>query len=164
MPANLHIRFARLLLFLWISVFVVSGAVAGEKKFTQVRAQLVFGSDDPDFTSKHAGLNEVEPELEEKLKKVFRWKHYWEKNQKQNKVAISLKEAQEEKVKLTERTVVGLTYQDDGNLKAELFVNGVQMITKIQKLPENGIMVLALPDGSENAWFVIISHPKKAGP
>jgi hypothetical protein len=146
---------------MFVSLYAVSGAWAGEKKVIKVRAQLVFGSDEQDFGRRVSDLSKVDKELEKRLKSVFRWEHYWEKNQEQNKKAIALTEDKPEKVKLTDRTTVEITYLNDGDIKAQLFLDGVSWVTQTRKLSPSGMIVMASDAGDMNAWFVIVTHHKQ---
>ena len=84
MLANNSTRLFRLLLVTFLGLTSVCGAWAGEKETVKVRAQLVFGSNHLEF-GKGRALSAVEEDLEKRLKSVFQWENYWEKNQEQNK-------------------------------------------------------------------------------
>ena len=168
MGTNLYIPWmewarARLLRWRLVLVFVVTllglGAPQTVAMEVKLRAQLVWGTNDP--TPKDGKYPALTGKLQEKLARVFQWKHYCQiKDQ-----PFVVKPGEVRKVKMSDKCELELKLVDDFTLEVQLFGEGTLVKTvrqPLQALRQGELAVLA-GDSKEkfgDAWFVVLSAPR----
>jgi hypothetical protein len=120
-----------------------------------LQAQLVWGTnkekpDDPK-------LKEVDPSVAEKLRKVFKWKNYFEVN-KQN---VTVTVGSPKKVKMSDHCEIEVQNLGSASIEVKLYGKGKLAVRKTQKIHPTELLVLAGDDKDDTAWFVVLSQPQK---
>ena len=120
-----------------------------------LQAQLVWGTnkekpDDPK-------LKEVDPSVAEKLRKVFKWKNYFEVN-KQN---VTITVGSPKKVKMSDHCEIEVQNLGGSSIEVKLYGKGKLAVRKTQKINPSELLVLAGDDKDDTAWFVVLSQPGK---
>ncbi|MBI4664748.1 MAG: hypothetical protein HY735_38660 [Verrucomicrobia bacterium] len=118
----------------------------GERQF---EAQLIWGTDkekpgDPE-------LKPVEPELVERLQKVFKWKYYYQV--KREVITVPTKGAG--KVTLSKKCEVEV--RDLGKPMTEVKLFGEKKLVKRITQAVTQCLVMAGDDRNDTAWFVVLT-------
>jgi len=120
-----------------------------------LQAQLVWGTnnekpDDPN-------LKEVEPGVAEKLRKVFKWKNYFEVKRQNFAVTAGTPK----KVKMSDHCEIEVQNLGSSSIEVKLYGKGKLAVRKTQKINPSELLVLAGDDKDDTAWFVVLSQPGK---
>ena len=120
-----------------------------------LQAQLVWGTnkekpDDPK-------LKEVDPSVAEKLRKVFKWKNYFEVNRQHFTVPVG----SPKRVKMSDDCEIEVQNLGNSSIEVKLFGKGKLAVRKTQKISPSELLVLAGDDKDDTAWFVVLSQPAK---
>ncbi len=120
-----------------------------------LQAQLVWGTnkekpDDPN-------LKEVDPIVAEKLRKVFKWKNYFEVKRQNFTVAVG----SPKKVKMSDECEIEVQNLGNSSIEVKLYGKGKLAVRKTQKISPSELLVLAGDDKDDTAWFVVLSQPAK---
>src|ERR1043166_9475446 len=120
-----------------------------------LQAQLVWGTnnDKPDDRD----LKEVDPSVAEKLRKVFKWKNYFEVNRK----SFSVTAAAPKKVKMSDECEIEVHNLGNSSIEVKLYGKGKLAVRKTQKISPTELLVLAGDDKDDTPWFVVLSQPTK---
>lgn len=126
----------------------------------KLNAQLIWGTNDP--KPKDGKCHEVDAVLREKLGRIFKWKNYFEVKAE----GFSVKPSEARHLRMSKTCELELRVVDDFTLEVKLFGEGKLTKTirqSIQALRQGELSVLAgdSKDRYGDAWFVVISMPKK---
>lgn len=132
----------------------VSGVdlLAAPAAILNLKVQLIWGTDgerpnDPQ-------LHDLTPKLEEKLRRVFKWKHYWEVGSPKQEL-IPIQAVQ--KVQMSHKCELEIKNLGDSTIEVKLYGEG-KFVKKIRQPMKAGeCSVLAGDDKNDNAWFVVLS-------
>ncbi len=121
-----------------------------------LKARLIWGTDEPKPEGKN--LQDLEPALREKLRKVFKWKNYF----KVSEHPITLARHQPTHVRLSHKCEIEVSYADDATIEVKLFGEGKHTGTvhKSAEALRKGQLAIIAGDDKEkygDAWFVVIS-------
>ena len=144
------ITLAGVVLFIASSFLVQSGSAD-----LNLQAQLVWGTnkekpDDPN-------LKEVDAIVAEKLRKVFKWRNYFEVK-RQN---VTVTPGTPKKVKMSDECEIEVQNLGNSSIEVKLFGKGKLAVRKTQKISPSELLVLAGDDKDDTAWFVVLSQPAK---
>jgi hypothetical protein len=144
---------------LWLAavmVFTVCslpvGAATGD---LPLQAQLIWGTDGD--KPKDRDLKDVDTATKEKLKKVFKWKNYFEVDKQEFKVPMSSKK----RVRMSAKCEVEVENLGDSQVEVKLIGESKMVVKKRQALKPGELLVLAGDDKNNNAWFVILTLSKR---
>jgi len=151
-------RASALATLITVCLFALPVCIAGD---LHMQVQLVWGTDGaPPAGSKYQPL---EAQFKNKLARVFKWKNYYLIHEQ--KVVIA-GQGDEKRLKLSSKCEIELKRLDDSTLEIKLFGEG--RLTKtvrqsVQALEKGELAVLAGDDKDNyaDAWFVVISVPKR---
>ena len=137
-------------MFLASSFLVRSGSAD-----LNLHAQLVWGTnkekpDDPK-------LKEVDAIVAEKLRKVFKWKNYFEVK-RQN---VTITAGTPKKVTMSDECEIEIQNLGNASIEVKLYGRGKLAVRKTQKISPGELLVLAGDDKDDTAWFVVLSQPAK---
>jgi len=120
-----------------------------------LQAQLVWGTNNekPDDPK----LKDVDPQVKDKLRGVFKWKNYFEVNRKNFTVAAS----GVKKVKMSDLCEIEVQNLGSSSIEVKLYGNGRMVVRKTQKIKPNELLVLAGDDKNDTAWFIVLSQTEK---
>ena len=141
----------------WLTAIVESvGAPAGDLK---LKAQLVWATDDAKPKDKQ--LKELDTELGSKLRRIYKWKNYWEVTCKEIAPVTSIAQRH----KLSPKCETELKKFDENTVEVKLYGEGklVKTIRQSVKLLLRGEYLVLGGDDKEkydDAWFVVFSVPK----
>jgi hypothetical protein len=132
------------------SVLVRSGSAE-----LNLQAQLVWGTnkekpDDPK-------LKEVDLSVAEKLRKVFKWKNYFEVKRQNLTVAPGTPK----KIKMSDECEIEVQNLGNASIEVKLYGKGKLAVRKTQKISPNELLVLAGDDKDDTAWFLVLSQLAK---
>ncbi len=129
-------------------------ALSGSTDLT-LQAQLVWGTNNekPDDPK----LKEVDASVAEKLRKVFKWKDYFEVNRQQFAVPVGSRK----RVKMSDDCEIEVQNLGNSSIEVKLFGKGKLAVRKTQKISPSELLVLAGDDKDDTAWFVVLSQPVK---
>ena len=141
---------AGIVLFCSSSFLVQSGSAN-----LNLQAQLVWGTnkekpDDPK-------LKEVDPSVAEKLRKVFKWKNYFEVKRQPFSVAVG----SPKRVKMSDDCDIQVQNLGNSSIEVKLYGKGKLAVRKTQKISPSELLVLAGDDKDDTAWFVVLSQLAK---
>jgi len=116
-----------------------------------LRAQLVWGTnnDKPDDPK----LTEVDQQVKEKLRGVFKWKNYFEVNRQSFTVIASAPK----KVRMSDLCEIEVQNLGNSSVELKLYGKGKMVVRKTQKIKSGELLVLAGDDKNDTAWFVVLS-------
>jgi hypothetical protein len=116
-----------------------------------LKAQLVWGTnnDKPDDPK----LKEMDKSIGEKLRKVFKWKNYFEVN-RQNFTAVA---GTPKKVRMSDHCEIEVQNLGNSSIEVKLYGKGKLTVRKTQKIKRSELLVLAGDDKNDTAWFVVLS-------
>ena len=120
-----------------------------------LQAQLVWGTnkekpDDPK-------LKEVDSSVAEKLRKVFKWKNYFEVNRQHFTVPVGSPKS----VKMSDDCKIEVQNLGNASIEVKLYGKGKLAVRKTQKISPSELLVLAGDDKDDTAWFVVLSQLAK---
>jgi hypothetical protein len=153
--SGLHLKFPFLLGFAWCwAALSLVNAPAAE---IRLKAQLVWATDadKPNDPS----LKDLPPKLTEKLKKILRWKNYFEVNKQ--KFSLPAPGASM-KLAMSPKCTVEVKRTDDANMEVKLFGEGKLVKTvrqPIKPLQQGEFSVIGGDDKQayNTAWLVVFS-------
>lgn len=139
----------RFLLLLTLAVLTaVVQNHAAEQKFT---AMLIWGTDGEKPKEKEKELKDVDPDLKEKFKNIFKWTNYFEVT----RTNVLVKTGEPQNLKLSEKCEVKINHTDKGT-EFELFGEKKSVAKQTVSMPVKDIQVIAGPDKNATAWFVVL--------
>lgn len=141
--------FFKLLCALALSFFAAHPVAAEDLKMD---VQLIWGTNDEKSPNpKHKPVDDA---LDKKLKKIFKWKHYFAVKRQQ----LNVPSRQAKKVDLSEKCSIEIVELEGPKVEVRLFGEG-KLINKTTKgLTRGEIITLAGEDKEETAWFVILQQ------
>ncbi len=138
------------MLILSVLVTVLPAAAADAKTGSKtLYVQVILGCD----KDKPANSNyrEVGPKLAAKLSPVFRWKHFWEVEQKK----VELDPAKISKVALPGDRTLEIQRLKSGEVEVRLLRKS-GLITKSRQSPSSGMAILGGEESSKDSFFVVV--------
>ena len=159
-----HFALPLLIGIVLISSRIFAGPSEGPAADCRLKIQMIWGTDEAKPEDKN--LKEIDPKLAEKLRRVFKWKNYFEVTN-QNvalpsqmsktismspKCKIELKRVEVEAKKNDEAIIVKL--YGEGKLRT---TNKIPI--KLLQQGEYSILAGDDKDKQEDAWFVVLSRP-----
>jgi len=116
-----------------------------------IDARLIWGTSEPKTDTK---LKPVGPRLSEKLKNSpFKWDHYYECNAQK---PFTLKSNQVQRVQMSKRCEIVVTYLGNSEVKLEVYGNGQLVNTVTQALPRGEFLLVGGEAENSTAWFVVV--------
>ena len=138
----------RLVVLLAFAALAVTQTLAAEQKFA---AMLIWGTDGGKPEGKEKELKDVDPVLQEKFSKIFKWKNYYEVN----RTNIVVKPSEPRHIILSSKCEVKINHTDKGT-EIELIGEKKSLTKQTISMPVTDIQVLAGPDKNATAWFVVL--------
>jgi hypothetical protein len=138
------------ILAVFLGLTAVTSLATDPKPDQQYTAILVWGTDGPKPEDKD--LKDLDPKLIEKLKKIFKWKSYYEVKSK----PFTLKAEQPTQVDLSDKCQVKLRLTEKEGMAVELIGEGKSVYKGTQSMPLKDILILAGDDKDATAWFVVL--------
>jgi len=147
--------FCRLTLAATAGLFVCSFAARSAPGDLNLQARLVWGTnnDKPDDPK----LKDVDPQVKEKLRGVFKWKNYFEVNRQ----ALTVTTSGPKKVKMSDHCEIEVQNLGNSSLELKLYGQGKMVVRKTQKIKPGELLVLAGDDKNDTAWFVVLNLLEK---
>ena|SRR5258708_4441913 len=121
-----------------------------------VQARLVWGSNDQ--KPKEPSYKEVDPKLAEILRKVLKWKNYYECSRTNMNVGLN----QTKKIRVSAKCELELTYLGQSRAQTKLLGKGEVVDQRTQQISYEPL-ILGGPDKNDTAWFVVITKAKTEG-
>jgi hypothetical protein len=118
------------------------------------QVQLIWGTDGE--RPKDKPLKDVEPKLLEKLKGVFKWKNYYEVEQK----SLTVPKQGSQKLKMSEKCEIELQDLSASRIEIRLFGEGKLVVKKAQTVVPDEPIVLGGGGKDQTAWFVVLTPAK----
>lgn len=132
----------------------VPAHAAADPAETRLAADLLWGTNGGKPADKE--LRPIDPALEKRLRRVFKWQSYYEIERKEFGV-IAGKTSRIEMSKECRLEVNRLAGEE---FEIQLYGKGVLLVTKRQRIVPGETVVLGGDDKNDNAWFVVVSLPK----
>lgn len=129
------------------------GGAFADSPSLQLQARLIWGSNSG--SPAKPSQREVDAQLSEKLRNVFKWNKYFEVERK----AFTVPPTQE--VKLSEDCTVHVKHLGDNKVEVRLFGKNRHMVTKRQSITRDESIVLAGDGKDGTAWFVVVTLASK---
>lgn len=142
---------------LWMATHASRAAESAEA--TPMIAELLWGTD----ADKPAGkdFKPVAPEIERKLRKIFKWKNYFIIERKPFEVST----AKPAKVEMSKDCRLELTALSDGEFEIQLFGKGKLVVKKKQRIQPGETVLLGGDDKNDESWWVVVTtHKPGAAP
>ena len=120
-----------------------------------LQAQLVWGTNNekPDDPK----LKDVDPQVKDKLRGVFKWKNYFEVNRQD----FTLTASAPRKVKMSDLCEIEVQNLGNSSVELKLYGKGKMVVRKTQRIKSGELLVLAGDDKNDTAWFVVLSLVEK---
>jgi hypothetical protein len=137
-------------------VFIVGSCIARSASADlNLQAQLVWGTnkDKPDDPK----LKDVDSQVRDKLRGVFKWKNYFEVNRQKFLVTA----AAPKRVKMSDLCEIEVHDLGNSVVEVKLFGEGKMVVRKTQRIKAGELLVLAGDDKDDTAWFVVVSLVEK---
>lgn len=138
---------AGLLLTAAVGMTLQLHAETPEHKYTAI---LIWGTDGPKPPEKE--LKDVDTKLTEKIKRIFKWKNYYEVK-RQN---VNLKTGETKHLDMSHKCSVKLHLTEKEGMEVELWGDGKSVYKGKQSMPLKDILILAGDDKNATAWFVVL--------
>lgn len=138
------------------AVFIVDSCIARSASADlNLQAQLVWGTnkDKPDDPK----LKDVDAQVRDKLRGVFKWKNYFEVNRQKFLVTA----AAPKRVKMSDLCEIEVHNLGNSVVEVKLFGEGKMVVRKTQRIKAGELLVLAGDDKDDTAWFVVVSLVEK---
>jgi hypothetical protein len=120
-----------------------------------LQAQLVWGTNKE--KPEDPKLKEVEPGVAEKLRKVFKWKNYFEVKRQNFTVAVG----SPKRVRMSDDCEIEVQNLASSSIEVKLYGKGKLAVRKTQKISPSELLVLAGDDKDDTAWFVVLNQSAK---
>jgi hypothetical protein len=146
--------YQRFILFLLLA-FVAPTVAQGDEKGVKLQTQLVWGTNQDKPAGKN--LKDVGSVLSEKLRKIFKWKNYFEVSRQM----VDLPKQAAQRIKMSSKCELEFCQCGSDSLEVKLFGEGKLVIKKRQPLVLGEPIVLAGDDKNDTAWFVVIQAVKE---
>jgi hypothetical protein len=124
---------------------------AGESDY---HVQLIWGTDGD--RPKDKPLKDVDSKLLDKLKAVFKWKNYYEVDQKH----VTVPKQGMQKLKLSDKCEIELQDLLNSRIEIRLFGEGKLVVKKAQTVVPDEPIVLGGGGKDQTAWFVVLTPDK----
>jgi len=121
---------------------------------TPLAAELVWGTNGEKPADKE--LKPISPELEKRLRKIFKWKNYFGIERKEFVVTA----AKPAKVEMSKECRLEVTRTAGDEFEIQLFGKGQLVVRKRQRIVAGEAVVLGGDDKNDNAWFVVVNFAK----
>ena len=156
MTQQASFRFAALV---WVCLFPSLSLFAAPASELKLQAKLVWATNEEKPANKK--LTELDSKLTEKLRRVFKWKNYFEVSH-QNAVVV---QSPAKKITMSSKCEVELRKLDDVTIEVKLYGEGKLMKTDkhpIKSLLQGEYYILAGDDKEkyDDAWFVVFACAK----
>ena len=129
-------------------VFFCAAALAADARKT-VYVQFIWATDQAQPTGKT--YRAVGPKLGKKLSPVFRWKHYWEIEQKK----IQLHPSKTTRVNLPKQRRIEIEFIKPDDMEIRLFRRS-GLVTKTRQAVNGRMAILGGEEDSRNYFFVVV--------
>jgi hypothetical protein len=136
--------------------FAVAGAPAraADADETRLVAELVWGTNGEKPPGQD--LKPISANLEKRLRRIFKWKNYFEIQSKEF-VTTPAKPA---KIEMSKECRLEVTQTRADEFEILLFGKGVLVVKKTQRLLAGETVVLGGDDKNDDAWFVVLTYAK----
>ena len=134
-------------------LWLVGGAVAQagvSHKELKLEARLIAGTNEEKAAT--AKQTAVEADLTRTLRKIFKWKNYFEDNRQATTIPFNAKK----KIKLNADTELEVTNLGGDRIEVSLQLCGTPVTKSIRALPEKEWLTLGGADKNNTAWFVVL--------
>ena len=134
-------------------LWLVGGAVAlagVSHKELKLEARLIAGTNEEKAPT--AKQTAVDGELTKTLRKVFKWKNYFEDTRQTAAIPFNAKK----KLKLNADTELEITNLGGDRIEVTLQLCGKTMTKSVNTLPEKEWLTLGGADKNNTAWFVVL--------
>jgi len=128
----------------------MTSLLAAEPKEQKLQAKLIWGTDEA--KPNDPKIKPVDSKLKENFTGIFKWKYYFEVNQKHFSVAPEVVE----KVKISDKCDIEVRNEGHGMFEVRLYGEGKCQRKVRQAIPPNGL-VIAGDDKNSTAWFVVLN-------
>lgn len=144
-----------------IALFILAFTVYGQgwlaaceeiaAKDLKFEARLVWGTDGA--KPKESKLHDLPPYLDKKLKKIFRWKHYYGVSQQTSFIPLG----KTEKIKMSQKCLVKIRNSGERHVEVSVFGEGKHILTKKQEVVPGELVIVAGDcEKDDTAWFVVL--------
>ena len=120
---------------------------APDQKFA---AMVIWGTDGDKPDDKQ--LKDVDPALQEKFKKIFKWKNYYEVS----RTNVTAKAGESKKFEISKKCEVKVHLTEKEGMEVEMFGEGKSVYKAKHSMPVKDILILAGDDKNATAWFVVL--------
>jgi hypothetical protein len=136
----------RLGLLVLVAGFLCGPVCAADTCF---EARLIWGTNDPE--TKDPDLKECDPKLVERLKKIFKWKHY----HKVNAIEFCVPQGGSKRIALSEKCEISVRDLNQPMVEVKLYGEG-KLVKRITQAAIE-CLVIAGDDKNDTAWFVVLT-------
>jgi hypothetical protein len=143
-----------LLLFLASATFATdTNKPAPKAAEHKLQATLIWGTDEDKPENPEHELNEVDGGLQEKFRKIFKWKNYFRVGEQK---AFSIRAGETKQLKLSHKCDLKIHQSDHEGVDVELIGEGKPLFVKHQSMPLKDMLILAGDDKNATAWFIVL--------
>lgn len=146
------------LALLWACFWVsIPSGRAGEKDL-KFEIKLIWGTDDIKVKAKDLKeLKEIDPKILEKLRGVFKWKHYFEIETKKD---VIVAKGARNKLKMSSKCELEIANLGDNRVEVILVGEGKRVVNKKQTVTPGELLVWGGDGQDATAWFVVLIPSK----
>ncbi len=128
--------------------------IAADPGDTRLVANLLWGTNGGKPPDKE--LKPVDPALEKRLRRVFKWQSYYEIERKEFGVGAG----KTSRLEMSKECRLEVNRLAGDEFEIHLYGKGVLIVTKRQRIVPGETVVLGGDDKNDNAWFVVVALPK----
>lgn len=145
-----------------LSLLAISGLVAARQsvsaadpKEAHLSAELVWGTNGDKPPGKE--LKPIAPDLEKRLNRTFKWKHYYLIERK----VLAVTENKPAQVEMSKECRIEVARSGGDEFEIQLFGKGKLVVRKRQRIVIGESVVLGGDDKNDDAWFVVVALARK---
>jgi hypothetical protein len=153
MKAKVQIYMWQVVCIIAVSVFTLTGAAEAQERPITYYVQLVRGTDSDQ--PPQSGSRLVGAKLAEKFHSVFKWKHYWEINQRK----VEVNPGRSARVDLANGRAVEIDLRAGNQRTVAAFENG-KLLDRTVGPMGGGMTFIGGNRDQKSAWFLVVRRDK----
>ncbi|MBX3743837.1 MAG: hypothetical protein KF833_00880 [Verrucomicrobiae bacterium] len=126
-------------------------ALAAASEEVRLVAELIWGTNGP--KPDDVELRPIAPELEKRLRRIFKWRSYYEIERK----PVVTRAPKPTQVQMSKECRLEILHLGGHEFEIQLFGKGVLVVKKRQRIVPGETVVLGGDDKNDDAWFVVLS-------
>jgi hypothetical protein len=137
---------------LMVLAFLLPAYAGSNDNEMKLQAILVWGTDEEKPADPK--LSELDGHLKERLKKVFKWKNYFEVN----KQDLAVPASNTKTLAMSPKCKIEVHNEGENMIEVKLIGEGKPIVKKRQMINGHELLIMAGDGKNDTAWFVVIKR------